>query len=75
MLVPAWQSAQDTGMALERAGNPLAAVVVFPGGDHRIQADGDFVPGYLGLVATWVSQQVDAAAAVRRALEREIGSR
>jgi len=53
VLVPAWQSAKETGQALQEAGNPDSTVVVFPEGDHRIQQHGDFVNGYLDLLADW----------------------
>jgi len=60
VLVPAWRSAQESGVALERAGNADATVVVFPGGDHRIQdaITGDFVDGYLQLLCDWVVHRI-----------------
>ena len=59
VLVPAWRSAEETGRALEEAGNGDAAVVVFAAGDHRIRdASGEgFVPGYLDLLADWVTHR------------------
>jgi uncharacterized protein len=59
-LVPAWDSAQLTSQALATAGNRDAAVVVFPTGNHRI-ADvntGEFVTGYLELLADWAARRV-----------------
>ena len=55
VLVPAWQSAEETGLALQQAGNADATVVVFPNADHRIQdaSTGHFVPGYLDLLVNW----------------------
>ena len=55
VLVPAWRSAEETGRALEAAGNPDATVVVFAGADHRIRDEttGDFMAGYLGLLGDW----------------------
>ncbi len=60
VLLPAWRSAQESGDALGRAGNPDATVVVFPGGDHRIQdaTRGGFVDGYLDLLVDWVVHRV-----------------
>lgn len=59
VLLPAWRSAEETGVALRQAGNQDSAVVVFPGGDHRIQQDGaGFVPGYLDLLADWAGRHV-----------------
>jgi pimeloyl-ACP methyl ester carboxylesterase len=60
VLLPAWRSAQESGDALGRAGNPDATVVVFPGGDHRIQdaTTGGFVDGYLDLLVDWVVHRV-----------------
>jgi pimeloyl-ACP methyl ester carboxylesterase len=60
LLVPAWESAWASGDALHRAGNPDGTVVVFPGGDHRLlDADtGEFVPGYLDLIADWAARKV-----------------
>ena len=54
-LVPAWQSAEESGRSLEAAGNPDATVVVFPAGDHRIRVSStdQFVPGYLDLLGDW----------------------
>jgi hypothetical protein len=59
VLVPAWRSAEETGRALEEAGNADATVVVFAAGDHRIR-DGSseaFVPGYLGLLGDWAARR------------------
>ena len=55
VLVPAWQSAEEAGLALQEAGNADATVVVFPQGDHRIQdaSTGHFVSGYLELLVNW----------------------
>ena len=60
LLVPSWESARASGDALHRAGNPDAAVVVFPEGDHRLQepGTGEFVPGYLGLITNWAARLV-----------------
>jgi pimeloyl-ACP methyl ester carboxylesterase len=54
VLLPAWRSAEETGVALQQAGNQDSAVVVFPEGNHRIQQNGGgFVTGYLDLLADW----------------------
>jgi pimeloyl-ACP methyl ester carboxylesterase len=60
VLVPAWQSAEETGLALQRAGNSDATVVVFPNGDHRIQdaSASHFVAGYLDLLVNWTVRRV-----------------
>jgi pimeloyl-ACP methyl ester carboxylesterase len=59
VLLPAWRSAEETGAALQQAGNQDSAVVVFPEGDHRVQQQGGtFVPGYLELLAGWASTHV-----------------
>ena len=60
VLVPAWRGAEESGMALQRAGNDDATIVVFPIGNHRIQDDktGTFVDGYLDLLADWTSHRV-----------------
>jgi pimeloyl-ACP methyl ester carboxylesterase len=61
-LVPAWESARATGEALVEAGNPDATVVVFPGGDHRIQDPGTarLVAGYVDVVADWTARRAPA---------------
>jgi pimeloyl-ACP methyl ester carboxylesterase len=69
VLLPAWQSAHETGQCLVESGARDAAVVVFPAGNHRIQDDetGEFVEGYLDLLAAWVSRRakrLDAEPAV-----------
>ena len=58
MLLPAWQSAREVGVAL--AGSPCAdaTVVVFPDADHRIRIDGEFAPGYLDLLGSWVERRL-----------------
>jgi pimeloyl-ACP methyl ester carboxylesterase len=63
VLVPAWRSAEETGRALERAGNADATVVVFATGDHRIRdrSSGAFVPGYLDLLGDWAARRTGAA--------------
>lgn len=58
LLLPPWQSAGDTGRALQVAGNQDSAVVVFPEGDHRIQHQGTFVNGYLDLLANWTATHI-----------------
>lgn len=60
LLVPAWQSAEESGRALQQAGNPDAIIVVFPGGDHRIRdaTTGDFATGYLDLLGEWIARRV-----------------
>ena len=59
VLLPAWQSARETGHALQEAGNQDSAVVVFPEGDHRIQdANGAFISGYLDLLTDWTARNV-----------------
>lgn len=64
LLVPAWQGAEESGRALQAAGNTDATVTVFPGGDHRIRdpATGDFVTGYLDQLGDWTARQVGRAA-------------
>ena len=59
LLLPAWQSAEETGRALAEADNTDATVVVFPLADHRIQqqATGDFASGYLDLIAAWAAKR------------------
>ncbi len=59
VLLPAWQCAQETGSALP-TDNPDSAVVVFAQGDHRIREleTGEFVPGYLDLLADWAIRRV-----------------
>jgi pimeloyl-ACP methyl ester carboxylesterase len=56
VLVPAWESAHDVGLALERAPTLDSTVVVFPGGDHRIHDvdRGGFASGYLELLRDWL---------------------
>lgn len=53
VLVPAWSGAHESGEALRDAPSDDTTVVVFPGGDHRMQDDGFFVPGYLDLLGDW----------------------
>ena len=56
VLVPAWESAREVGLALERAPTTDSTVVVFPTGDHRIHdvdMDG-FAHGYLELLRDWL---------------------
>ena len=62
VLVPAWRSAEETGRALEAAGNHDATVVVFAGADHRIRdaRTGDFVAGYLDLLGNWAARRAGA---------------
>ena len=59
VLVPAWRSAEESGRALDQAGNPDATVVVFPSGDHRIRDEetGEFLAGYLDLLGDWASMR------------------
>jgi hypothetical protein len=58
-LVPAWQSAEESGRALHQAGNRDATIVVFPQSDHRIRdaATGDFATGYLDLMTGWAARR------------------
>ena len=60
LLVPAWQSAEECGRAVQQAGNTDATVIVFPHGDHRIQdpATGDFATGYLDLLGDWTARRL-----------------
>jgi pimeloyl-ACP methyl ester carboxylesterase len=60
LLVPAWQSAEESGHALQQAGNADATVVVFPNGNHRLQdtSTGEFVTGFLELLADWLAVRV-----------------
>jgi len=60
VLLPAWQSAEESGRALGQAGNTDATIVVFPQGDHRIRdaSTGDFVIGYLDLLGDWAARRV-----------------
>ena len=55
LLLPAWQSAQESGHALQEAGNHDSTVIVFPEGDHRIQQQGSFIPSYLDLLTDWAA--------------------
>lgn len=59
-LLPALESAAIYGKALRAAGNRDATVVVFPHGNHRIRVaeTGEFVPGYLDLLADWAAKRV-----------------
>ena len=59
-LLPALESAATYGKALRAAGNRDATIVVFPQGNHRIRVaeTGDFVPGYLDLLADWTARRV-----------------
>jgi pimeloyl-ACP methyl ester carboxylesterase len=56
VLVPAWESAHEVGLALERAPTLDSTVVVFPGGDHRVHDvdRGGFAAGYLELLRDWI---------------------
>ena len=59
VLLPPWQSAQESGEALRRSRNPDTAIVVFPEGDHRIQHGPDqFVSGYFDLIVGWTARHV-----------------
>lgn len=58
VLLPAWEDAWRASEAIRAAETGDVAVVVFPLGDHRMQRNGAFVPGYLDLVADWVAQRV-----------------
>ena len=59
VLVPAWRSAEESGRALQDAGNADATVVLFPKADHRIQnASGNFVTGYLDLLGDWTAARI-----------------
>jgi pimeloyl-ACP methyl ester carboxylesterase len=62
VLVPAWQSARETGECLVESGARDATVVVFPKGNHRIQDDetGGFVEGYLDLLGSWLGRHASA---------------
>jgi pimeloyl-ACP methyl ester carboxylesterase len=56
-LLPAQRSAAICGQALREAANPDSTIVIFPRGNHRIMlANGDFVPGYLDLLADWAAR-------------------
>jgi len=60
LLVPPWRGAQESAQALQQSGNGDSTIVVFPGGDHRIQ-DTDtkrFAAGYLDLLGDWVARRV-----------------
>jgi len=59
-LVPAWESAMIYDRALRVAGNHDATIVVFPQGNHRILVgeSGEFVAGYLDLLAEWAARRV-----------------
>lgn len=56
VLVPAWESARDVGLALQSAPTNDSTVVVFPGGDHRIHDayHSGFTLGYLTLLRDWL---------------------
>lgn len=58
VLLPPWQSARETGHALQQARNQDSVVVVFPEGDHRIQQQGTFVNGYLDVIADWAVRHI-----------------
>jgi pimeloyl-ACP methyl ester carboxylesterase len=59
VLLPAATSAIVFAQALERAGNRDVTIEVFANADHRIRtADGEFAPGYLDLVTTWILHRV-----------------
>lgn len=60
VLVPAWESAHEVGMALQSAPTDDSAVVVFPSGDHRIHDvdRGGFAHGYLELLRDWLAVRV-----------------
>jgi pimeloyl-ACP methyl ester carboxylesterase len=59
-LAPAWESAKIYGSALRTAACQDATIVVFPQGNHRILGEetGQFVPGYLDLLADWTARRV-----------------
>lgn len=61
VLVPAWQSAEETGRALREAQNDDAMVAVFPTGDHRIHdvVTGAFAAGYLDLLGDWTARRAE----------------
>lgn len=61
VLVPAWQSAEETGRALREAENDDAMVAVFPTGDHRIYdaVTGKFAAGYLDLLGDWTARRAE----------------
>jgi hypothetical protein len=63
VLLPAWRSAEESGRELLASGNPDAAIVVFPHGDHRIRAatTGEFVTGYLDLLGDWAAHRIRRA--------------
>lgn len=58
-LVPAWRGAEETGRALQEAGNRDATVIVFPSGNHRMYdaTTGKFCTGYLDLMMSWVGRR------------------
>ena len=58
-LLPPWSGAEESGKALTAADNTDATVVVFPGGNHRIQESEtrEFVTGYLDLLGDWVAHR------------------
>jgi pimeloyl-ACP methyl ester carboxylesterase len=60
VLLPAHQSAVECGQALREAGNLDATIVTFPHGNHRLlrPEGGEFVPGYLDLLADWTASRV-----------------
>ncbi|MFW2382358.1 MAG: alpha/beta hydrolase family protein [Acidimicrobiales bacterium] len=64
LLVPAWRGAEETGRALQAGGTSDAAVLVFPGADHRIKdPDTDrFAAGYLDLLGEWAAARLSEAA-------------
>lgn len=62
VLLPAWQSAEESGHALTRAGNRDSTVVVFPNANHRIQCEPEgttFAAGYLDLLVDWTAARVN----------------
>ncbi len=58
LLVPARESARICSEALDEAGNTNSAVAVFSGANHRLLIDdtGEFVDGYLDMLAAWVAR-------------------
>lgn len=58
-LLPALESAAIYSSALVEAGNRDAAVVVFPGANHRLLVGdtGEFTGGYLDLLGDWVARR------------------
>lgn len=60
-LLPPWRGAKESGRALAASPSSDVTVVVFPGGDHRMQ-DPDsknLVDGYTSLLGNWIAERTE----------------